>query len=291
MSENELQKSDSEVELLPPEDEKLRQMLNGLKKVNAPKNFDFHLKARIAKTKPQDYQTASLIPFLRYLLPFSVVILLAFFVGFNLLITTQNTNDSQAKDSKPVETDQIEITSASNLPVNAVAAANYPQQTGNLTVFAEKELAPTIIEKKAAENNLQLATLTNKKDPQQKSKIKAEDSFNLESALSAPKVLTPRGIPPQGFEDPAQIRVRSSNIAKQIFDFIGISAVFEAERWKVTSVSRNNMADRAGIKVGDFIEAIDNNKLDSDIQNTKIVSVKVLHVIRDGKRISLELNK
>ena len=79
-----------EIETLNADDEKLRQMLGGLKKVGAPKNFDFHLKARIANAKPEDFRKPLLLPWLRYVLPLCVIVLLAGFAIFNLSFSAGN---------------------------------------------------------------------------------------------------------------------------------------------------------------------------------------------------------
>lgn len=288
MNENELQKGDSETEILSADDEKLRLMCKGLKKVNAPKNFDFHLKARIAKANPEDFQTASLIPFLRYLLPFSVVVLLAVFVGFNIFLTSKN-NDELAKSI--VQPQQLQESPIVNPPTtkNSTVSANYLPTPANFIVTEDKLTASANTGKKAVNPDVSAAQ-NGRKEVLPKSKDD-DQTLSRDMASGTGEILTPNGITVPEINKPTVLTSKSADSVKQIFDFIGITAVPEFERWKVTAVDGNNMAARAGIKVGDLIEAIDGHKLGSAAMSNQNFNVKVIQIIRDGKNISLEMNK
>lgn len=288
MTENELQNGDSETEILSADDEKLRQMCRGLKKVNAPKNFDFHLKARIAKANPEDFQTASLIPFLRYFLPFSVVVLLAVFVGFNIFLTSKN-NEEIAKTT--VQPQQLQESRIVSPPTgnNSTATANYLPTPANFIVPEDKMTASANTGKKAANSDAS-AGQNGKKEVLPK--FKDDDkTLSRDMASGTGEILTPNGITLSEINKPNVFTAKSADSIKQIFDFIGIAAVLESEKWKVTAVDGNNMAARAGIKVGDLIEAIDGHKLSGATISNHSFNVKVIQIIRDGKNISLEMSK
>ncbi len=57
------------------------QMIEDLPRVDAPKNFDFRVKARIADAKPTNFQPR-FFPVLRYVLPLSLAVLILGFFGF-----------------------------------------------------------------------------------------------------------------------------------------------------------------------------------------------------------------
>lgn len=281
MTENELQNGDSEAEILSADDQKLRQMCKDLKKINAPKNFDFHLKARIAKANADDFQTASLIPFLRYFLPFSVVVLLAVFVGFNIFLTTGNSADSEfvKLENQPK---QIQENPVVNPKVEKTVSSNILPITANFVANEEKSTVQTNIEKR--NSNTEAATVqSNKKDIQPKSK--ENEIQSRDSAVKDPKIFTPKGIFPN------LANGKSAEPVNQIFDFIGITAVLDAGKWKVTAVEANNMAGNAGVRIGDLIDAIDGNKLGASSEINGTVNIKIIQIIRDGKNISLQMRK
>ncbi len=58
------------------------QMIDGLTRVDAPNDFNFRVKARIANAKPHNFQP-QFFPVLRYVLPLSVIGLILAFVVFN----------------------------------------------------------------------------------------------------------------------------------------------------------------------------------------------------------------
>lgn len=287
MTENELQNGDSETEILSVDDEKLRQMCKGLKKINAPKNFDFHLKARIANANPEDFQTASLIPFLRYLLPFSVVVLLAVFVGFNIFLTSKN-NEELAKTVQPQQLQEMPIISP-QVASNPTVTANYSPTPANFVVTEDKTTATANTGKRAASSD---ASVSQNGKKEVLPKYKDDDkTLSRDMASGTGEILTPNGITLSEINKPTVFTAKSADSIKQIFDFIGITAVLESEKWKVTAVDGNNMAARAGIKVGDQIEAIDGHKLGGATVTNQSFNVKVIQIIRDGKNISLEMTK
>lgn len=290
MNENELQKSDSETEILSADDKRLHEMLCGLKKVNAPKNFDFHLKAKIAKANPEDIQTASLLPFLRYFLPFSVVILLAVFVGFNLFLTTgQNAETEVVKTTiQPSQLQENPVAINPKVEVSTISANVLPVQA-NFVQPDDKTVASSNSARRIA-NAETTPNLSNKRDVSPKENNSNEKVFSRDSALASSEVLTPKGIP-SIFNSPKKSVENSDEKIKKNLEFIGITAVPELGKWKVVAVDATNMAARSGIQIGDLIETIDGIKLDGNSAENSNFSLKNIQIVRKGKSISLELNR
>ncbi|MEO7673391.1 MAG: hypothetical protein ABIU09_04855 [Pyrinomonadaceae bacterium] len=65
-----------ETEILSSDEQNVSRLLSNLKRVDAPKDFDFHLKARIANASPADYQTVRLFPVLKYAFPLALFLLI-----------------------------------------------------------------------------------------------------------------------------------------------------------------------------------------------------------------------
>lgn len=291
MTEKELQNSDSENEILSAEDEKICRMIGSLKKIGAPKNFDFHLKAKIANAKAEDFQTASLIPFLRYLLPLSVVVLLAVFVGFNLVLNADRSNEIAAETFTPPVVVPSPLTANTSQAMNSFSA-----NAASPPVFAANEKTVAVVvnstRKEADFEPLAVSTRSSNTLPKtrrdEEEKIQVKDIASKES-----KVITPPGISANtATQSNTNGTPKSENTAKKFLEFIGVEVIEDNAGWKVTAVSEKNMAFRAGVKVGDIIEAIDDKKLaGEDTTRVQIVGAKVLRVIRDGRKISLEMIK
>ena len=79
-----------ETEKLSADDKKTSPMLGGLKKVSAPKNFDFQLKARIATRSRARFAPTRSFAVFALRAAFKRDVLLAGFVFFNLSFSTEN---------------------------------------------------------------------------------------------------------------------------------------------------------------------------------------------------------
>ncbi len=95
--------NNAEDEILSVGDVKIQQMIKNLHRVDAPKDFDFRLKARIANAKSTDFQPRFL-PVLRYVLPLSVVVLIFTFVIINGIYFGGNNQTVAEVQPIPVET-------------------------------------------------------------------------------------------------------------------------------------------------------------------------------------------
>jgi S1-C subfamily serine protease len=76
--------------------------------------------------------------------------------------------------------------------------------------------------------------------------------------------------------------------ASDVFPLLGIDSVYEGG-WKVRAIRVDSPADRAGVKAGDILEAIDDNQLGKDAMFKSGFNGKVIKVKRDGKSVELTL--
>lgn len=288
MSYKELQNKPEESEVLSGEFEKVRQMCRGLKRVNAPKNFDFRLKSRIANASQSDFQQNAFLPFLRYALPLCLVLFLAGFVVFSGMITSEK-NDVIAEQTVPPQ--------SVNSPVNVLAAPQIASAdnsinsngSGTFIIAANSEVRkPNLntavgLEGNKAKNN-QSAKRTDKS---------GEDFGGTRVSASRDSILiTPKGIP----SNPNISNTQAANVGntnrisvKDVLSEIGIQADFAGAKWSVKSVGANSLAGRAGIKPGDVIESVGNRKLDTEEIAEQTLTIKIINILREGKKIAVEL--
>src|SRR5215213_7574369 len=110
------EKSQNETEILSADEQKLREMCLSLKKVDAPKDFYFKVKARIAGAKPSDFQPRFGFAF-RYGLPALALILVLGLVAYNGGFLSSNNSPSVVRSSvAPPNPELPQNTAVSSFP-------------------------------------------------------------------------------------------------------------------------------------------------------------------------------
>lgn len=263
--------------------------------IAAPNDFDFRVKARIAAAKPGDYRQ-SLFPVLRYVLPLGLMILISavvfnsvYFVGSQNVAQIAKTN-SQA----PVQTENPAIEPAS---FEQSAAADVSQPTTD-----EKSLAQVSNQKtgqignKTESKNFEGETLSaahkSLKKPPLKTSRNAEKNFDGSQvrASSSPRIFTPKGINPnQKIEILPNAGAANSMTAEQILSELGIEIALENGRRQVKKIRQNSSGERSDIRVGDWIEAIDGEKLTGEPIRAKTIEGKKLTIMRGAEKKEISL--
>lgn len=278
MSFEELQ---TEGEVLSREDEKTRQLLGGLKRIDAPRDFDFRLKARIAVAESSDFRPR-LFPILRYAAPLSLAIVVLGVLVFNGLYSFDSRTVPTVVQEFSQKPDEKENLSIGNQSQKQIAAAPNNEQKANAENSDEKE-NPTFAK------NTELAADAEKPKNETRS-VENEGVFSKNSALSSRPVYFPKGLnsnkaveTSQDFNSPTPFSV------KDILSQIGVEAVYSDNKWTVVSVKQNSLAERSGVKPEDIVEAIDEYQISTETIFTKTFSGKNLNIIRDGKRLEIKL--
>jgi hypothetical protein len=251
----------NEEEILSGDDAQVRQMLGDLKRVDAPKDFDFRLKARIAASSAKDFEPR-LFPALRIAAPLALALaVLAFFVVSGIYSVDNNSVPQIAGGDIPIpninkDKPREEFVAGNSLPENS------EQNPGETDKPKDQELAAN----------------------PDKPKKDAPQTENNGGGSRDSTSRDPNVILPGGFESKNPLAV------KGVLEVMGIEAVFSNEKWKVESVAPNSRAMRAGVKTGDVIEAINDVKLPAEtITVNGPFTVKKLNVLRGGQKIAINL--
>jgi PDZ domain len=280
----------NEQENLSRNDEKVRQILGSLEKVDAPSNFDFQLKSKIANTK----STRKRLEFWRYFaigVPSLACLALVAFFAFNRNITPPQNNVAEVKEPQKIE----------SLPINEVKPPEVPsievavQTTPETTNFKKesKIIEPKIVEDKviAKTDKPQNIELENKKILPKKPVVKDSFSGNITSASTdIPKPIVPKGLNGNS----PNLKINETDTVFEIeslLNDLGIETTAESGKLKVKSVRKNSSAERSGIKNNDLIEAVDNQKIAPKETRKKSFDAKSINVIRDGKTLELKLQQ
>ena len=266
------------------------QMIDALHQVNAPNNFDFRVKARIASARPIDFQPRFL-PVLRYVLPLSVIILLFGFITFNTLYFSNGQNEAQTSAVvPPMPLSKGNVSADPATENSSVATTSQPFSGDKLIVTApSSNIQTTNINREAKFVAVKTPPKPLIKSPLEKTKKVEPGSRDIALTKLAP-VLTPIGIPNQEIE-PAPKNNALPVLVEQMGQFLGFEIVAENGNCKVKSVRQDSLAARSGIKAGDIIEELDGKKLSDESLRAKTLQVKTLTLMRGSEKIEVTLQK
>ncbi len=276
-----------EPETLSAEDEKIRVLLADLKRVEASKDFDFLVKARIA-AEPSAFRPRFL-PVLRYILPLGLFLLLSAGLVFNSLYFPNRINAPQiAENDSPAE-----VKRKAEAPASVRAetpSAPSKDETIAAAISANSNIRRKTVEK-FTPSRTPVKSVENTKAPSKQNDSEISGG-SLLSASTAPKqIFTPPGINPNrtvpNSLNPADAKPLT---AKEVLSQLGVETVFENDGWKVLSVRQNSPAQRSGVKTGDAVQSIDGEKLTEKPMRNKIVEGKNLTVRRGANRIEISIN-
>ena len=246
-------------------------LLSALPRVQAPDNFEFGVKAKIAR---HGQTSGGLTPFLKLAAPFGLVLL----IGVIVLFYGLRPSDSDiAVIADPARTESNFVPPAAAIPTSPLSEVSVPQ--------ADQRTDPALVPERAS-----VASET--RAPARKSSKSAAPSpgggsFDISLGSAKPKL-------PPGFEaaNPSTSPTNSNSAGsgspvRDALDVLGVTSSFANGGWQVGAVTANSIASRGKVMAGDVILAIDGRQLRSD--STIKGSITILTVRRDGKTLSLKL--
>lgn len=266
-----------ENEILSGDEEKICELLSNLQRIDAPKDFDFQLKARIANAKPQDFRAAPrLFPILRYAAPLGLAIIVLAVVVINGLYSLDN-NSVPTVAGNYIQKSPEKVDFPVSGPPNTVAITETTPPTTNTEIFLVVAVNSVKPEKRTFSRDSELAG--NTKKPKSLEIQTKNNGGSLVQSSGNPNVLLPNGFSPN-----------NSYSVKEILSINGIEADFSSKKWKVKSVMQNSIAERSGVKVNDVIEAINDRKLSAEtVASEGRLNVNKLTVVRGREKIEIDL--
>ena len=240
-------------------------MIDGLKPVDAPNDFDFRVKARIAQGKPSDFKAPRFQPILRYVLPLSVVVALLSLFAYN----SAYFSDAPQMAQQTIETPKINSTLPMNIAANNQMAFAPPENQGKVIltplVTDEKSLVP--IDRKSLNESPKpieiAASPSNRIVRTPKTKVDKTSGGSNDLSTKASPILYPKGINPSRPPTVVAPNIETPKPAndEQLLSFFGIETVVEKGKRIVKNLQENNVGARSGVKVGDVIETVKQNSI------------------------------
>jgi hypothetical protein len=275
-----------ELENLSEADKKLCQMLAELGRVEAPKDFEFRVKARIAKADPRAYKTRRAWRF-GYALPATGFAALLAFAGiygtYSGADQTTATTAGTAPQLPPVvspfspgdstaNTGTNENSNTGNLPPNVAppSVSRTPISNTTLAVNPENKLKSGS-KRNLDENVVRPNSDGSKADTQRKAPLILPDGFNPEKKEGTPNNL-----------------VKEEEFAVDgMFKTLGVETVVEKGVLKIKALS--DAAANSGLKYGDEIQTVNGLKVTNGKVKANRVDLKKIGVRRGAQTVEIDL--
>ncbi len=252
-------------------EEKISQLLSAMPRVEAPGDFGFRVKARIAEGKPSPSRPLWLPTALKAAVPLGLVLAIGGYVGVTSLYVNDGAPAEQAivQPARPGLVQSVPAAPAPEPVAPSSVAAAVPQETGVRQTGAPREIAKSqpkrVVIRKPVED-----------------KNGKGDFVDAVKPAQSPSVTPGPEIKP-GPET-------KGTPAGEILTKIGVNALFGEGGWKADSVSPNTAAAKAGVKAGDIIESVDDQDLTDLGSVAKPATGKKLKVKRDGKSVEIVID-
>jgi hypothetical protein len=246
-------------------EEKVAAMLGSLKRVDAPADFDFRVRARIAQGRPAEKRVSWFPTFARVAAPAVMLAAVGGYFGYNALYDTGTVNVPVVADSGPV----------------AIAPVVVPTSNG----IAPAPVATTEVAVKAPVNTDETVAGAPKKDTATTAVKKPETPEGGSVDMALREANRPGGVVNTSNSSP--VIPTSTLSVREAFSAMGIRASLSASGWRVSSAS--GRAAAAGLKTGDIIEAVNGKSVGANTVFDEKFSGSTLRVKRDGVAIQISL--
>jgi len=266
------------------------QMIDGLGRVAPPKNFDFRLKARIAKANANDFKPR-FVPVLRYVLPLSAIVLVFALVVFNTMFSNDGNIVPQVAESSVPASVEKENTFDKTFPVQFDTAGNYSpndEKLAPITSSADKQSKESTISRKESELATRKALKETRTGMPQKN---AKDNFigSRDSGFTTSPEKLPQGLTNKKVEIVPNIIGTKKITATGTLLQLGIETILENGKRVVKAVRQKSTGQISDVRSGDIIEAIDGKKLTDEPTPGKKIEGKTLTVTRGAEKIEIPL--
>jgi len=244
-------------------EEKVAAMLGTLKRVDAPADFDFRVRARIAQGRPAEARVSWFPAFARVAAPAVMLAAVGGYFGYNALYDTGTVNVPIVADAGPVASAPVVVPTSNGVaPVpeatTEVAVAKPPVNTEETVAAAPKK-----------DTNIAVK------------KPETPEGGSVDMALR--EANRPGNVVNTGNSTP--VIPTSTLSVREVFNAMGIRASFSGTGWRVSSAS--GRAAAAGLKTGDIIETVNGKAVGANTVFDEKFSGSTLRIKRDGATIQI----
>ena len=251
----------------------ISRLLNEMKRVDAPNDFDFRVKARIAAGRPVARPAFGWPALARFAVPLILLVLVGAYFGFNAFYADR----------------YVDVPAVAKTAPNITAPSSSSASNGGIVTPSNETVGDRAALKKPNEINNTIGDTPVKKTPNANLPANRPTGGSVDMASLPPRSFSQRGLNQNvklptnanGSEHDAQIP------AKDVLSLIGVKSAFSSSGLKVASA--DGIAGRSGVKAGDVIEAVNGQAVTGKTLFGSKFTGKSLSVLRNGERIQILL--
>jgi hypothetical protein len=259
----------------PQNDDKVATLLGGLKRVNAPENFESRVRARLSD--PSAHRSSN-FGWLKLALPTGALAGLALFLFLSGYLGGEVPEVNVAVEADKTSRVAPAGSAQNTVPSNVVE----PQQVRNPDVNAEVATAQSPAVETPATNKAQ----------KNSNRVRSFENNSYDMASDPQKDILPRGLntnpqTPANSNSEKEMR-RPTIAAADILRITGINSDLRGNDLTVSSVVKSSVAERIGVKPGDVIVSLNDIKMGKDAAFPSGVDLKTILVRRNGQLVDLK---
>jgi len=250
----------------PQENDQVAKMLGGLKRVNAPANFEGRVLARIAGIeKPKNAWAFGILKIGVPIAALGALALFFYLANYSSIKPTDVVVEANAYP-KPVRSPIVDPVPSNAVPPSSdkilhddIAGVNQPGVNTNTSLRPKKET-------------------TNRGGGSMDQGFNAAPQDKMPPGFNSKPTQTDSGNRP----------VRPSVPAVEILRYAGVQSEARANQLVANSVVASSPAEKWGVKAGDIIEALNEVKVSPSSSFPSGVALKTIRVRRNGKSVNLK---
>lgn len=265
-----------ETEKIGTDEKAVCDLIATLKQIDAPGDFNFRVRARIADGKPAATYIGWFPASTRVAVPLALVLMAGGYFGLSSYYQPdESLVSSVAVPQNPDTLPPIE-------PVASGPVVATDISTVSSAVRADDARTESLVRPSGNVGPTRVFPRT---------PARSAGSGSYDEAAREVRKIYPRGFNPSP-QTPANGLGSGTELtmsAKDLLTVIGIAAAFDGTGWKASSVGNGSLAGRSGIRAGDLIEAVDGQTLVRDTVFSNRFNGKSLRIRRDGKTMQIDL--
>ncbi len=256
----------------PQIDEQVAKLLGGLKKVEAPRNFESRVMARLSTPRSVN----SRFGFLKLAVPAAVLAGIAMFlflsgyVGSDVPTVNVVSTENEGVETQAPRTDpQEQAVSESNPQPPVEFRGSEPAEGRPSPKVAQPKDQPSFRDKRLPDG-------------------RGSHDFGSGDGggIKAPGLnMNSRPGPDPDME---RLMRRPTILASDVLRYTGVTAEFRGNGWTVSSVTQKSVAERIGLKAGDVIVSLNDVRLGKATSFPSGVDIKMIRVNRGGRTVDLK---
>lgn len=268
----------SETETLSSEEQSVSRLLSNLKRVDAPGDFDFHLKARLANTSPDDYRPVRLFPILKYAMPLALFLFVA--AAFVLTNSYSGWNvPAVVENSSPSDPSAI----INTLPKTEVNSTSVGSTDNTMVAGSTQNVRRDFVLGQTKVPKLPRSNTPPSRDLRPGGSY---DTTGNKARDPIPVLKSGQGSSNSTGNNNRPVSSRALEF-RQVLRSIGINADQTDSGWAVRSLVKNGVAERSGLRIGDIMEAVDDKPIATLYDGS--FSVKSISVRRGDNVVKIEI--